>query len=87
MTSIDTGATRRYCNGGPTIQATLLAWSCEPRLSRCRRHRHNGTTMEVVDILVIGFHQPESLWWFGTWLSLGPDFRLARITWIDIDVL
>jgi hypothetical protein len=43
-------------------------------------------TMEVIDVLVIGFPQPESSWWIGTWLSLGTEFRLAGLTWAWFDV-
>jgi len=59
------------------------------------RHGHSdvGSTatmkysMEVIDVLVIGFHQPEPSWWVGTWLSLGTKFRLARVTWIYFDAI
>jgi hypothetical protein len=44
-------------------------------------------SMEVIDILVVGFHQPESPWWAGTWLSLGTKFRLARVTWTYPDAV
>jgi hypothetical protein len=44
-------------------------------------------SMEVIDVLVVGSHQPESSWWIGTWLSLGTKFRLARVTWTSFDVV
>jgi hypothetical protein len=44
-------------------------------------------SMEVIDVLVVGFHQPESSWWIGTRLSLGTKFRLARVTWTSFDVV
>jgi hypothetical protein len=58
-----------------------------------RGHSDVGSTattkysMEIIDVLVIGFHQPESPWWVGTWLSLGPKFRLARVTWVYFDAI
>jgi hypothetical protein len=43
--------------------------------------------MEVIDVLVIGFQQPESIWWFGARLSLETKLGLAGPTWTYCDAL
>jgi hypothetical protein len=43
--------------------------------------------MEVIDVLVIGFQQPESIWWFGARLSPETKLGLAGSTWIYCDAL